>query len=100
MIRRFAGILLTIVVVAMQSQAAEITLERPGGREFVRDNASMLNAQDKTDLVAICDKLLTDKATPILVITINSMQEHGGDGMRSSAMRNSMARSGIPGSCC
>ncbi len=73
---------LAAVTLASRPCAAEITLERPGDREFVRDNANLLSLEDEQQIKAICDKLLTDKATPIIVITIESMADHGGDGMR------------------
>jgi uncharacterized protein len=65
-------------VVAFQ----QIDLQRPGDREFVRDEAGLLNAQDKTAILADCEKLLNEKATPIIVVTINDMKSHGGAGMR------------------
>ena len=79
---RLAGLCLLILLSATPSGAVEITLDRPGDREFIRDAADLLTAQDEADIRTRCDKLLTDKATPILVITIKSMREHGGDGMR------------------
>lgn len=82
MLRRLAVLLMPMLFASTISSAAEITLDRPGDREFVRDNANMLTQSDKTEIVAICDKLLTDKATPILVITIDRMSDHGGNGMR------------------
>lgn len=62
--------------------AVEISLDRPGDREFVRDQADMISAADEHAIREICDKLLTDKATPIIVVTIESMAQHGGAGMR------------------
>jgi uncharacterized protein len=62
--------------------AAQISLEPPGEREFVRDLAEMIDSADKEKIRSICDKLLTDKATPIIVVTIDSMAQHGGAGMR------------------
>lgn len=64
------------------ASAVQITLDRPGDREFVRDLANMLDAESKEHIRATCDRLLTDKATPIIVVTIESMAKHGGDGMR------------------
>ena len=81
MLRRLA-LVLSMLFATTISEAAEISLDRPGDREFVRDNANMLTQPDKTEIVAICDKLLTDKATPIIVITIDRMSNHGGNGMR------------------
>ena len=82
MLRHLAAFLVTLLVATTTSTAAEISLDRPGDREFVRDNANMLTKPDKAEIVAICDKLLTDKATPIIVITIDRMSNHGGNGMR------------------
>lgn len=62
--------------------AFEIDLEPPGEREFVRDLAEMIDAEDESRIREICDNLLTDKATPIIVVTIESMADHGGEGMR------------------
>jgi uncharacterized protein len=58
-----------------------IKIQRPGPREFVVDQAKLLTAEDKKHIVELCDKLLTDKATPIIVVTIDSMAAHGGAGM-------------------
>lgn len=74
--------LLSVATLASSICAAEITLERPGDREFIRDNANLLSPEDKQQIQTICDKLLTDKATPIIVITIENMAAHGGEGMR------------------
>lgn len=82
MIAQLAGICLALFAAAEPTAEARISLPRPGEREFVRDHAGLLSAQDKTEIVELCDRLLTDKATPIIVLTINSMGEHGGDGMR------------------
>ena len=62
--------------------AVEIDLEWPGDREFIRDLAGMLDPVAKERIRELCDSLLTDKATPIIVITVESMAKHGGKGMR------------------
>ena len=62
--------------------AVEINLKPPRDREFVRDLAGMLDPESKERIKELCDSLLTDKATPIIVITIESMAKHGGGGMR------------------
>jgi uncharacterized protein len=67
---------------AGSATAVEISLQRPGPREFVRDQADMIDSADEQRIREICDKLLTDKATPIIVVTIESMAEHGGAGLR------------------
>lgn len=60
----------------------EITLDPPGDREFVRDLADMIDEDEGTQIRELCDRLLTDKATPIIIVTIDSMAKHGGEGMR------------------
>lgn len=64
------------------ASAIEIDLARPGDREFVRDLANIITPEDEEKIQAICHKLLTDKATPIIVITIDSMANHGGEDLR------------------
>lgn len=53
-----------------------ITLDPPGDREFVLDRAGLLSPDDVVAIRSICDKLLTEHATPILVVTIESMAGH------------------------
>ena len=62
--------------------ALELTLDPPGDREFARDLADMIDSDAEAHIRQLCDKLLTDKATPIIVVTIESMANHGGEGMR------------------
>jgi len=62
--------------------ALELTLDPPGDREFVRDLAGMLDEKTSKQIKEICDKLLIDKATPIIVVTIDSMAQYGGADMR------------------
>lgn len=64
------------------AQAKQITLERPGDREFVRDLAGMIDDATEAQIRQTCDKLLSDKATPIIVITIESMAKYGGEDLR------------------
>jgi uncharacterized protein len=63
-------------------QAEQITLERPGEREFVRDLAGMIDDATEAEIRQTCDQLLNDKATPILVVTIESMAKYGGENLR------------------
>jgi len=63
------------------AQEGLIKLDPPGPREFILDKADMLTAEETERVKKICDKLLTEKATPIIVVTINSMAEYGGIGM-------------------
>jgi uncharacterized protein len=69
---------------AVQSAPAvgHIDLNPPGAREFILDQAHLLIDADKQKIKQIANKLLTDKAAPIIVVTIDSMAQHGGAGMR------------------
>ena len=42
----------------------------------------MINEADRLKIKTLADKLLTDKAAPIIVVTIESMAQHGGEGLR------------------
>ncbi|MCB9895031.1 MAG: TPM domain-containing protein [Planctomycetes bacterium] len=70
--------------------AAKIDLVPPGPREFILDNARMISETDKTTIRQLCDKLLTDTATPIVVVTIESMAEYGGGGMSIEAFASAL----------
>jgi uncharacterized protein len=70
---------------AASVSAFEIDIERPGDREFVRDLADMIDSADEQRIREMCDKLLTDKATPIIVVTIASMADHCQAEMRIEA---------------
>lgn len=60
----------------------QIDIERPGEREFVVDKADLITEADQKTIKETADKLLTDKAAPIIVVTIESMAAHGGAGLR------------------
>ncbi|MDP7288227.1 MAG: TPM domain-containing protein [Phycisphaerae bacterium] len=77
-----ALICIAIWVPAAMGEGIIKALPRPGDREFVRDLADMLSAEDEQEIRTLCDELLTAKATPIIVVTIKSMSDHGGRGMR------------------
>ncbi|MEM8667803.1 MAG: TPM domain-containing protein [Planctomycetota bacterium] len=61
--------------------SAEIKIARPNDRQFVLDLANILTEEEEKRIQNQCDKLLTDKATPIIVVTIDSMTRYGGFGM-------------------
>lgn len=85
-LRLFAILLTGIAALTSASPArAEFTgidIERPGARQFVLDKANLLTEEDQKKIQTLADKLLTDKAVPIIVVTINSMADHGGKGLR------------------
>lgn len=59
--------------------AAEIPLQRPGDREFILDKADMITPEDEKKIKESNDRLLTETATPIIVVTIESMAKYGGE---------------------
>lgn len=59
-----------------------IDLQPPGPREFILDRANLISEPDKQKIKQVANKLLTDKAAPIIVVTIESMSKYGGAGMR------------------
>lgn len=66
---------------AAQAQV-RIDLDPPGERDFILDTVDLITPEDEKKIRDLCDKLLTDKATPIVVVTIDSMSRHGGAGLR------------------
>lgn len=62
--------------------AQDIAIEPPGERAFVQDLAQMVAPEDVTAIREIGDKLLTDQAIPIIVVTIDSMSAYGGGNWR------------------
>jgi uncharacterized protein len=79
------GLLLLAAAAALpagRAHALRIDLDPPAPREFVRDLANLVDDADERRLRHLCDKLLTEKATPVLVVTIESMAAHGGSGLR------------------
>jgi uncharacterized protein len=80
---RFVLFILVVAICAPTAAAdLRIDLDPPGPREFILDEAGKIDPATQDHLRQACDKLLTDKAVPIIIVTINSMAEHGGAGMR------------------
>ena len=53
---------------------------RIGPREFILDEADLLSPGDEAKIKTVCDKVLTDKKVPIIVVTIDSMAKYGARG--------------------
>ncbi len=62
--------------------AFQINLEPPEDGVFILDHGRMISDADGQRINAACGKLLSEKAVPIIVVTINSMAEHGASGTR------------------
>ena len=58
--------------------AGRLDVERPGQREFVVDYADILDDETEQEIRVVAERLLDEHATPIVVVTIESMAEHGG----------------------
>lgn len=63
---------------ALAQDPVRIRLDPPGDREFVLDKADLISEADEQKIRQAADKLLTDKAAPIIVVTIESMEQYGG----------------------
>ncbi|MEZ6127849.1 MAG: TPM domain-containing protein [Planctomycetaceae bacterium] len=77
----FLLVCVSVVMLAVPVIAQEFDLQPPAERTFVSDLAGLLDETSTTHIRDLCDKLLTDKATPIIVVTIESMAQHGGRSM-------------------
>jgi len=74
-------ILMLAFVLATQGVAQQLTYPpKPGGRDFIVDAASFINDKDAAEIKQICDKVLTEKGVPIIVVTIESMAKYGAGG--------------------
>jgi uncharacterized protein len=69
------------LLVPRPALAGTLDIERPGQRQFVADHAEILDAEDEREIRRIAEQLLDEHATPIVVLTIESMAAHGGGGM-------------------
>lgn len=54
-------------------------LRPPDNGDFIRDTANLLDAESTARISKICGKLVADNAPPIIVVTIDSMAQNGGD---------------------
>ena len=74
-------ILLAAVLLSSAAFAQELTYPpKPAERGFIVDEAGLLSPGDVAKIKEICDKLLTDKKVPIIVVTIPSMAKYGAAG--------------------
>jgi uncharacterized protein len=69
--------LLAILAVGGRAWGGRIQLDPPGPRQFILDEVGVLDPAVKTQIQQECDKLLTDRATPIVVVVISFMGSYG-----------------------
>lgn len=75
-------------ILTLAGPATAITYpDRPGDREFIADTADLLTANQEEALREKLDKVLTEMAIPIIVVTIKSLaaQDAGGMGIATYA---------------
>ena len=69
-------------VTAQAELPGEIRLDPPGQRDFILDKAGLINPADQQEIKRIAERLLAEKAAPLIVVTVESMAQYGGAGMR------------------
>lgn len=62
--------------------AQNLTIDPPGTGAFVQDLARMVQPEDVMAIRGIGETLLAEQAIPLIVVTIDSMAQHGGAGWR------------------
>jgi uncharacterized membrane protein YgcG len=78
---RIAALLLTLVSLLAPSARADATYpQRPGQREFIADEAGLINPADQQAIKDTATKLLDDKGIPIVAVTITSLADHNAAG--------------------
>ena len=80
----FRLVLISCVLVTAAAAGAQdfdsklrIRLDPPPERSFVLDLAGLLNPDDARRARQICDRLLAERATPIVVVTVKRLSSHG-----------------------
>ncbi|MCI0651959.1 MAG: TPM domain-containing protein [Planctomycetes bacterium] len=72
-----ACVLLSLPALPPAAQAETRYPTRPGDREFVKDEAGVVRAEDAAEIRKVCDLLLTDLEAPLIVVTIKSKSDYG-----------------------
>src|SRR5690606_31879451 len=71
--------MITFVTALAQPACAQLPgadpLARIGPREFILDQAQLLNSEQRQEIKSVCEKLLDDKSIPIIVVTVRTMKE-------------------------
>ena len=75
---RISSILFAFLVIAGPGTANIIeNIDKPDERGFIVDLANLISDEGKDHIWTKADQLLTDTATPINVVTIDKMSDHG-----------------------
>jgi uncharacterized protein len=65
--------LLAIGLAAAPTLLTQTFPTQPGPRDFILDEANLINPQDGQQVKALCDQLLSEERIPIVVVTIPSL---------------------------
>lgn len=82
MLKTTAVVALVATLTGLASAQEMIPIQPPGEREFIIDNGEIIAPEDEEKIRAVADQLLTEKATPIVVVTISSIANYAQSGMR------------------
>ena len=77
--------LLALGFAAVASLMAQTFPQRPGPRDFVLDEASLIQSQDAQQIKTVCDRLLREERIPIIVVTIPSLAKYNATDIESYA---------------
>ncbi|MGH9787821.1 MAG: TPM domain-containing protein [Candidatus Acidiferrales bacterium] len=82
-----AGVsLLGLTLLGAVSVPGQMLPPRPGPRDFIVDEANLIEAQDSEQIKTICDQLLTERRVPIVVVTVPSLAKYGAMDIESYAL--------------
>ncbi|MBT8494754.1 MAG: TPM domain-containing protein [Deltaproteobacteria bacterium] len=90
-----ACVLLLALGASAQERGEYLFPDRPAEREFVSDGADLIAPGDEAEIRRIADQLLTEKAVPIIVVTISSLAEYNAFGSIESYARDLFDEWGI-----
>lgn len=94
-LRTWVRLLVVFLLVAWQAGFEELAAQvryptRPGEREFILDEAGLIDSADREQIRSACDKLLTEARIPIVVVTIKSLAGYGAQGLSIEAYARSL----------
>lgn len=75
-------VLAALLALPFAVHGQNLTVDPPGPKAFVQDLARMVEPDDVMAIRQIGERLLAENGIPIIVVTIESMANHGGAGWR------------------
>jgi uncharacterized protein len=83
---RIAGLcLLALSLLIVPSLKSQTFPERPGQHDFILDEAGLIHSEDAQQIKSVCERLLKEEQTPIVVVTIPSLAKYDGSDIESYA---------------